>query len=248
MNRLRSTSFLLIALLAILGGDSVLSATPPKGEESVSGSKGGDAGNPARAAGSTKRTVDPIRSGVSEVGWLDALRHVQVTELQAPLITRMVRAYLDQSRIWRASMGLELDMVVAEVRRIREAGGDIPPELTTRVRMIRGAMPKWGGTQKAIIAELTPTQVESLLLEIDRVKAKQRAERAAENRRRGTRDSKKTKSDGDAGRAAGGSTAVGASAVDAKPASPKPWSFVQAEQPTPPDSSGESETGERTEG
>lgn len=248
MNRLRSTSLLLIAL-ATLGGHAVTAATPPKGQESVSGSKEVDAGSPARAVGSMKRTVDPVRSGVSEAGWLDALRHVQVTELQAPLITKIVRTYLEQADVWRRTMGLELDTVIAEVRRIREAGGDIPPELTTRVRMIRGSMPKWTLTQKRIISELTPTQVESLLLEIDRHKARQREARNAENRRRALRNSGKTKTADTAepGPAGGGGATVGAAAVVTKPAAPEPWSFIGSEAATPKESAGQTDGSTKTD-
>ena len=67
MNRLRSTSLLLIAV-STFGGVSVLGATPPKGQDSVSGSKELDPGSPAKVTGAKIRTVDPIRSGVSEAG------------------------------------------------------------------------------------------------------------------------------------------------------------------------------------
>lgn len=231
MNRLRSTSLLLIAV-STFGGVSVLGATPPKGQDSVSGSKELDPGSPAKVTGAKIRTVDPIRSGVSEAGWLDALRHVQVTELQAPLITKIVRTYLEQVEHWRQTMGLELESVITEIRGIREAGGDIPPELTTRVRMIRGAMPKWNVTQQRIISELAPTQVESLLLEIDRYKARQQEIRRVENRRRAMRNAGKAKSVDAVEPPGAGAATVGASGVDSKPPAPKPWGFIQSETPT----------------
>lgn len=230
MNRLLQTSFLLIAS-AVLTGGAVIAATPPKGDDSVSGPKDLGPGNPARAAGTTKRTIDPVRSGVSEAGWLDALRHVRVTELQAPLITKMVRTYLEQSRVWRQTMAVELDMVVAEIRRIRAAGGDIPPELSTRVRMIRGAMPRWNATQQLIISELTPVQLESLLLEIDRYKAMQLEKRKAENRRRATKNAKKVEPAEGVGRP----VVVDSAAKGAEPVAPKPWTFIQSEVVTPTD-------------
>ena len=236
MNRLLQTSFLLIAV-ASLTGVPTLAGTPPKGEDSVSRPKNSDAGTPSSAVGSAKRTIDPIRSGISEAGWLDALRRVEVTEFQATSITRTVRTYLDQSEIWKRSMGLELDLVVAEIRRIRDAGGDVPPELSTRVRMIRGAMPKWNATQRLIISELTPMQVESLLLEIDRVKLKQREKRQAEVRRRAMEKMKKTGPSGEAER----TTMIEPPATDSASVPPKPWSFVQSEKATPTESTDQAE-------
>jgi hypothetical protein len=223
-----------------------LAGTPPKGDDSVSGPKNSDAGNLANAVGSTKRTIDPIRSGISETGWLDALRRVQVTELQATSITRTVRTYLDQSEVWKLSMGLELDLVVVEIRRIRDAGGDIPPELSTRVRMIRGSMPKWGATQRRIISELTPTQVESLLLEIDRVKLKQREQRQAEVRRRAMEKMEKMEKTGPSGEA-GRTTMIEPPATDSASVPPKPWSFVQSEKATPTESTDQAEAPAKTD-
>ena len=242
MNRLLQTSFLLITV-ASLTGVPTLAGTPPKGDDSVSGPKNSDAGTPASAVGSVKRTIDPIRSGISEAGWLDALRRVEVTGLQATSITRTVRTYLDQSEIWKLSMGLELDLVVAEIRRIRDAGGDIPPELSTRVRMIRGAMPKWNATQRLIISELTPMQVESLLLEIDRVKLKQREQRQAEVRRRAMEKMKKTGPSGEAER----TTMIEPPATDSASVPPKPWSFVQSEKATPTESTDQAEAPAKTD-
>lgn len=247
MNRLLQTTYLLIATAALAGG-AVLAATPPKGEEGISGGKDLGAGNPARAVGSTTRTIDPVRSGISETGWLDALRHVQVTELQVPLITRVVRTYLDQYRRWQETMGIELEMVVAEIRRIREAGGDIPPELSTRVRIVRGAMPKWAMTQRLIIAELTPGQVEALLLEIDRVKAELREKRRAENRRRAMRNSKTGKPAGGAEQPAMIEPAAGGDAAGAKAPAPKPWSFVQSEETPSMESTDRKNAPEKTDG
>ena len=230
MNRLRKTPLLLIATAVVAGGSAV-EATPPKDAGPVSTSKDADPGNPASAVGSTKRTVDPIRSGVSEAGWLDALRNVRVTELQVPLITSLVRTHLDRTDVWRRSMGIELGMVVEEIRRIRESGGDIPPELTTRVRMIRGSMPKWNTTQRLILAELTPGQVESLLLEIDEVKAKRMAKRTAELRERAMRDMKKVRAADEETRPAGiepdARPEAEAAEPDAKVVVAAPWSFAQ---------------------
>ncbi|MCP4797049.1 MAG: hypothetical protein GY885_12920, partial [Phycisphaeraceae bacterium] len=79
--------------------------------------------------------------------------------------------------------------------------------------------------------ELTPVQLESLLLEIDRYKAMQLEKRKAENRRRATKNAKKVEPAEGVGRP----VVVDSAAKGAEPVAPKPWTFIQSEVVTPTD-------------
>ncbi|MDG2022237.1 MAG: hypothetical protein P8J59_09845 [Phycisphaerales bacterium] len=167
-----------IFVVGMMVGSSMAATTPPK-DEPGGKSQAPVEGQPKKAE-SRQRTT---RAGSSESMWFDALSQVQVTAEQRAAITPMVRDYLAKSKAWRETKGVELKAITQEIKRIREEGGTVSPELMARVRVLRSSLPRLLAVQDAVSARMTTNQVESLYATIDQLKqaerARVRAERAA---------------------------------------------------------------------
>ncbi|MFB0987589.1 MAG: hypothetical protein QMB94_14930 [Phycisphaerales bacterium] len=175
----RNTSILTaiasIALVAAFGVSTAAAATPPKGGD-------GKETKPAEGvpASATDRPV-AIRAGISEAIWFDALRQVRVTDQQREFITPLVRGYLAKSKAWRAKEGVELMELTKGIKRVREEGGVVAPEIIVKIRSLRSKLPSILMVQNAVKAQLTTVEQDFLsakIVELRRAEeARVRAER-----------------------------------------------------------------------
>ena len=169
------TSIASIALVAALGVSTAAAATPPKGGAGKETKPAEGVPTPA-----TDRAV-AIRAGISEAIWFDALRQVRVTDQQRESITPLVRGYLAKSKAWRAKEGVELMELTKRIKRVREEGGVIAPEIIVKIRSLRSKLPSILVVQNAVKAQLTTVEQDffsAKIVELRRAEdARVRAER-----------------------------------------------------------------------
>ncbi len=167
-----------ISAIGVMTGSAIATSTPPK-DGSGAKSQSPVEGQP-KTAESRERTTRP---GSSESMWFDALSRVQVTAEQRAAITPIVRDYLAKSKAWRETKGVELKAITQEIKRIRDEGGTVSPEVMAKVRALRSSLPRLLVVQDVVSARMTPNQMNSLFETIEQLKqaarARLRAERAA---------------------------------------------------------------------
>ncbi len=170
------TAIASLSIVAAFGVSAAAVATPPKGGDGKV-TKTPVEGMPNSATDQARA----IRAGISEAIWFDALRQVRVTDQQRESLTPLVRGYLAKSKAWRAKEGVELMELTKGIKRVREEGGVVAPEVIVKIRSLRTNLPSILVVQSAVKNQLTTVQQDFLsvkLVEIRRAEeARVRAER-----------------------------------------------------------------------